>query len=190
MVSPKLRLLVSLPKEYSPSYLTNAEMFSFINVEHPTPKYTLSCRSLPMLFVNLALPSTNFAVIADSRFEDFTLEYNKYRPHEALQMRTPSQCYSGSMRPYPSRLPQISYPDHMRVSRVQRHGDITYRGRRIFVTESLHDEYIGIEQIGDDLSLLWYCDHLLGEIDHRNWKIRPIEKQTLISAASCGDKQT
>ena len=53
-----------------------------------------------------------------------------------------------------------------------------------------HDEYIGIEQADDALRLLWYCDHLLGEIDHRNWKIRPIKKQTLISAASCGDKQT
>ncbi len=137
-----------------------------------------------------ARPPAKTISLQQRRFEDFTLEYNKYRPHEALQMRTPSECYRGSMRPYPSRLPQISYPDHMRVARIQMHGDIIHRGRRIFVTESLYDEYVGIEQAGDDLSLLWYCDHLLGEIDHGNWKIRPIKNQTLISAASCGDKQT
>ena len=123
------------------------------------------------------------------RFSKFCIEYNEHRPHEALQMRTPSECYSSSMRPYPSRLPQISYPDHMRVTRVQMHGDITHKGRRIFVAQSLQDEYVGIEQIDDDASLLWYCNYLLGRIDHVNWKIRPVKSQPLISAASCGDKQ-
>ena len=124
------------------------------------------------------------------RFNKFCVEYNEYRPHEALQMCTPSECYSSSIRPYPLRLPQISYPDDMRVTRVQMHGDITHKGRRIFVAQSLQDEYVGIEQIAEDASLLWYCNYLLGRIDHINWKIRPVKSQPLISAASCGDKRT
>ena len=78
----------------------------------------------------------------------------------------------------------------MRVTRVQMHGDITHKGRRIFVTESLHNEYVGIEQVDDDMSLLWYSGYLLGQIDHENWKIRPVKSQPFISAASCGDKRT
>jgi hypothetical protein len=32
-------------------------------------------------------------------------EFNTERPHEALDMRTPAQLYSGSTRPMPDRLP-------------------------------------------------------------------------------------
>ncbi len=122
-------------------------------------------------------------------FDDFRLEYNKDRPHEALEMDTPAEHYSSSRRPYPSGLPEIGYPDHMHVTRVQMHGDILLKSRRIFVSQSLQGEYVGLEQIDDDMSLLWYCDYLLGQIDHVEWKIRPVKNQPLISAASCGDKQ-
>ena len=69
------------------------------------------------------------------------------------------------------------------------HGDILLKGRRIFVSQSLQGEYVGLERIDDDMSLLWYCDYLLGQIDHREWKVRPVKNQLLISTASCGDKQ-
>jgi hypothetical protein len=124
------------------------------------------------------------------RFADFCLEYNVYRPHEALQMRIPCELYSSSPRPYPSRMPPIVYPDRMAVKRVQRHGDIYYRGRRLFVTQNLQDEYIGIEQIDDYTSLLWYCSYLLARIDHRNWRLEAVQSRPLILAASCQDKRT
>ncbi len=125
-----------------------------------------------------------------NRFDAFLHEYNEYRGHEALQMRTPSECYSSSRRPYPSRLSRINYPDHMRVTRVQMHGDIFYKDRRIFLTQSLQDEYVGIEQLNEDMSLIWYCNYLLGHIDHKEWKIKAAKNQPLISAASCGYKPT
>lgn len=116
------------------------------------------------------------------RFDAFRREYNEQRPHEALQMNTPSENYRRSPRPFPRRLPEISYPDHMRVTRVQMHGDINYKCQRIFVTESLYDEYVGIEPVvSEDTSLLWYCDYLLGGIDHRDWKLWPVKSHPLIS---------
>ena len=124
------------------------------------------------------------------RFNGFRVEYNEYRPHEALEMRTPSECYCGSIRKFPSRLPQVSYPDRMQIKRVYPHGDIRYFGKRLFVTESLCGEYVGIEQITEDTSWLWYCDYLLCRIDHRKWQIKPVKSQPLISAASCGYKRT
>ena len=152
------------------------------NGRHERMHKTLKCHT--------ARPPAKDIRRQQKRFKDFCVEYNEQRPHEALQMRTPSECYSGSMRAYPSRLSSISYAEHMRVTRVQKHGDITHKGRRIFVTESLHDEYVGIEQIDDNMSLLWYCSYLLGQIDHEKWQITPVKKQPLISAASCGDKRT
>ncbi len=123
------------------------------------------------------------------RFNEFCVEYNEHRPHEALEMRTPSQCYSSSIRQFPSRLPQVIYPDHMQAKRVYQHGDIMYKGKRLFATESLRGEYVGIEQTDEDMSLLWYCSYLLGQIDHRQLRIGPAKNQPLSSAAGCGAKR-
>jgi hypothetical protein len=124
------------------------------------------------------------------RFNEFCSEYNEHRPHEALEMRTPSEYYCGSIRKFPSRLPQVSYPDHMQIRRIYLHGDILYLGKRLFVTESLRGEYVGVEQIDEDTSWLWYCDYFLGRIDHRKWQISPVKNPPLSSAASCGAKRT
>jgi transposase InsO family protein len=118
------------------------------------------------------------------RFNEFCVEYNEHRPHEALEMRTPLECYRGSIRKFPSRLSQVSYPEHMQIRRVYLHGDIKYKGRRLFATESLRGEYVGIEQVDEDVSLLWYCSYLLGQIDHRKWQIEPVKSRPLISAAA------
>jgi hypothetical protein len=124
------------------------------------------------------------------RFNGFCVEYNEHRPHEALEMRTPSECYSSSIKEFPSRLPKVSYQDHMQIRRVYPHGDIHYLGKRLFVTESLRGEYVGVEQIDEDTSWLWYCGYLLGRIDHKKWQIGPAKSQSLSSAASCGAKRT
>jgi transposase InsO family protein len=137
-----------------------------------------------------ARPPARTIAQQQKRFNEFCVEYNEHRPHEALEMCTPSQHYSGSTRVFPSRLPKVSYPDHLQVRRVYSHGDIGYLNKRFFVTESLCGEYVGIEQIDEDSSLLWYCDYLLGRIDHRKLQVKAVRSQSLSSTASCGAKRT
>ncbi len=132
-----------------------------------------------------ASPPASNIVQQQKRFNSFVREYNDYRAHEALDMRTPSECYSSSLRTYPSRLSAFDYPDRMNVRRVQMHGDILVKDRRIFLSQSLHDEYVGLEQIDEEISLIWYCNYLLGRLDHKNWKITAVESRPFISAASC-----
>jgi len=131
-----------------------------------------------------ARPPAKTLVQQQRRFNGFCIEYNEHRPHEALGMRTPSQCYHGSIKEFPSRLPQVSYPDHVQVRKVYPHGDIIYLGKRLFVTESIGGEYVGIEQVDEDVSRLWYCDYLLARIDHKRWRIEPVKSQPLIWAAA------
>ena len=50
-------------------------------------------------------------------FESFVHEYNYERPHEALQMKTPSSLYQPSARPYQG-LPALEYPVHDRAITV------------------------------------------------------------------------
>jgi hypothetical protein len=126
-----------------------------------------------------AKPPASSITQQQRRFNKFRIEYNEHRPHEALEMRTPSQCYCESQRSFPSRLPQITYPQYMQVRIVYPHGDIHYRGKRIFLTESLCGEHIGIEQVDKDTSQLWYCDYLLGRIDHRKCQVIPLKPSSL-----------
>lgn len=118
------------------------------------------------------------------RFDAFRLEYNEQRPHEALQMRTPSDCYHGSRRAYPSRLPPVRYPDAMRIRRVKGSGEIMLNNNSLYVAQSLAGETLGIEPIDEDSSRLWYCDYLLGQIDHRRWQIIPTKPTSFVRPAS------
>ncbi len=135
-----------------------------------------------------ALPAAQTLLQQQKRFDAFGEEYNEHRPHEALDMHTPSERYSCSSRTFPSRLAQFSYGDHMQVRRVYVHGDITYRGRRLFLSESLRGENVGLEEVSEDTSLLWYCDYLLGRLDHRRWRVEAVRSEAFSSAASCGAK--
>jgi len=136
------------------------------------------------LKANTARPPAATIRSQQKRFDTFRRDYNEQRPHEALRMRTPSSCYQRSRRTYPSRLPEIEYPDSMQVKRVQTHGDVIYRGRRLFVTENLYDEYVGIEEKDEAMSLLWYSGYLLGQIDHLNWCIIPTKPTCKLRPAS------
>jgi len=53
--------------------------------------------------------------------------------------------------PPPKPIPQVNYHDHMQVRRVNYHGDIRYLGKRLFTTESLGGEYVGIKQADEDI---------------------------------------
>jgi putative transposase len=118
------------------------------------------------------------------RFDLFSREYNEYRPHEAIGMRTPASLYTGSVRQLPPRLGEIAYPDGMTLRKVSDHGGISYRGRRLFITEGLAEEWIGIERIDEDASRLWYCNYELGRLDHRKWQIEQAVYYPLSAGAS------
>jgi transposase InsO family protein len=131
-----------------------------------------------------AAPPAKTIAAQQKRFDSFMVEYNDYRPHEALDMQTPASRYSSSVRCYPARLAEVYYPEHMKVYRVFDHGDVHYCGRRFFVSECLGGEYIGIEQIEQDRSRLWYCNYELGTVDHRKWQVTPAKCCALLAGAS------
>jgi hypothetical protein len=54
-----------------------------------------------------------------ARFDDFLMQFNEERPHEALAMKCPAEVYAPSPRPY-SGLPELAYPLHDRE--VPRYG--------------------------------------------------------------------
>jgi hypothetical protein len=99
-------------------------------------------------------------------------------------MQTLASRYSSSVRSYPLRLPEVYYPENMKVCRVQHHGDVYQFGKRFFVTGCLGGEYIGIEQIEEDRSRPWYCNYELGTVDHRRWQVVPAKCCALLAGVN------
>ncbi len=110
-------------------------------------------------------------------FQRFCREYNEERPHQALGQRTPASVYAPSPRSYPSRLPEVEYPAGYQRRKVGGRGEIYWRGERIFVSEALTGEAVGLEAIEEGLYRVWFAALELGRFDERRGKIAPLPRR-------------
>ena len=79
----------------------------------------------------------------------FRHEFNDERPHEALEMATPSEIYERSPRRFPKRLPVIEYPKDAEVRVVARNGSIRFNGgphARVFISSALGGRSVGLRR--------------------------------------------
>lgn len=104
-------------------------------------------------------------------FDRFCLEYNFDRPHEALGNRTPHQIYQPSIRLYPSRLPEIVYPDHMQVRIVRPSGRLHWRGGEYYISETLIGEPVAFEPLDDRFYQIYYGPVKIAQFDNAKKKI-------------------
>jgi putative transposase len=105
------------------------------------------------------------------RFEAFRRRYNEERPHEALDNATPASRWHPTPRPYPEHRVAPEYPSHMEVRRISTSGTFSWAGRPFFLTETLHGEDIGLEEIHDGIWNIVYYRTLLGRIDVRSGQL-------------------
>lgn len=96
-------------------------------------------------------PRANLA-LQQRAFYAFRHEYNTERPHEALGQVPPATLYRTSLRPYPRKLPELTYPAGFDLRKVGYSGHIKWRGRSVFLTEVLRGEYVGLTPTDD---LMW-----------------------------------
>ncbi len=99
------------------------------------------------------------------RFDLWRVEFNTQRPHEALEMKTPTRLYRLSPRLYTGERPQVVYPAHFQVRPVRNNGDIRFAGGRRFVSEALAGWPVGIESLEQGRIRVWFADLCLGETD-------------------------
>lgn len=104
-------------------------------------------------------------------FDRFRSEYNHDRPHEALGQRPPSWYYEASSRSYPERLAQVEYPLAMVTRVVQKRGEIYWQGSRVFVSETLAGERLGLQQVSDRSYEVYFSHVRLGLFDPLKLKV-------------------
>jgi putative transposase len=98
-------------------------------------------------------------------FDRFRREYNEERPHEALNMETPSAVYTRSARPYPARVPEPEYGSAVQVRRVMERGQFWWKGERAFLSETLIGESIGLQPVDDRFYTVYFAAFPIARFD-------------------------
>jgi hypothetical protein len=105
--------------------------------------------------------------------ESFRCEYNEQRPHEALELSTPSQRYQQSPRHYRPDPSPWEYPVGAEVKRLAHNGCFSEVGRYHFVCQALAGRQVRLERFGERI-LISYRHMLIRELDMTTGNSRPI----------------
>jgi len=108
------------------------------------------------------------------KFDDFREDFNQMRPHEAIDMKRPGEIYEPSKRRMPRRIDVYDYPSHYIVRRVSRSGTIRVFGKQFFVSNTLHEDNVGLEEVDDGVYDLFFCFYHIGRYEFRTNKIHDI----------------
>ena len=121
-------------------------------------------------------------------FDRFRREYNRVRPHEALQMQTPASVYEASPREYPRQVPEPEYPDTMLVRPVHSKGHFGWKKRhQVFVSEVLWGERIGLLPRDERWYTVYFAHLPLGNFDSWRCRVLPLPQAASFYMAEAGD---
>jgi putative transposase len=109
------------------------------------------------------------------RFDSFRRVFNEVRPHEAIDLDTPADVYSPSLRTLPSRTKEISYPLHFEVRKISQDTTIRWKNRKVFVSNLLKREFIGLEEVGEGLWSVYFGPVHLGWLDEQDFRIMDVK---------------
>jgi Integrase core domain len=108
-------------------------------------------------------------------FDSFCHEFNHDRPHEALGMRRPAEVHVVSPRPYPAKLPELTYPTHDDALTVDRWGAIRLVRRSVYLSQALAGQTVGVREEEDGRWLVTFVEMDLGFLnrDHTFTAVPP-----------------
>ncbi len=98
-------------------------------------------------------------------FDEFRYVFNEERPHQALNMSTPSSCYEPSPRQYPARVLEPEYGSALKVRRVRPCGNFTWGGNDVFLSEVLSGEPVGLLPLDERYYRVYFAAFPLARFD-------------------------
>jgi putative transposase len=115
------------------------------------------------------------------KFDAFREDFNQERPHEAIGMKRPGEIFQPSERKMPDRIETYDYPEHFLVRRVSRSGTIRVFHNQIFVSNTLCEDYVGLEEVADGVYDLYFCFYQIGRYILQTNKIQGIVSKVGLS---------
>ncbi len=105
---------------------------------------------------------------AQRYFDQWRMEYNLERPHEALEMKAPKSRYRMSERVYPNSLLPIEYRCSDEIRRVDKAGKISYRNKKCLLGQGFAGLEVGIREKGDGCYDVYFCHQKIHCLDMRD----------------------
>jgi transposase InsO family protein len=121
-----------------------------------------------------ANPPKRNRTIQQKAFDAFIHEYNYERPHEALGQTPPSTAYRKSHWHYPGRLPKTIYGPDALVRKVNRNGEIKWKGKAIYISKSLIGEHIALKHKEEHLWQIRFMQYPPGIVNVITRKVLPM----------------
>ncbi len=99
-------------------------------------------------------------------FDKWRIEFNRERPHESLNMKTPEQVYVKSEKLFdPNADLLLTYPFGFKQRHVNDRGYINWLGHLVMIGNPFNGFNVGIKREGDHYSI-WFANNKLGVIDN------------------------
>jgi transposase InsO family protein len=103
---------------------------------------------------------------SQDHFDAWQHTYNYLRPHEALQLDTPSTHYQPSSRPFPSLLPPITYAPGELIRKVDATGKIFFHNRSFRVGRGFRHQPVALRPTAiDGIFGVFFCQYEVAQID-------------------------
>jgi transposase InsO family protein len=103
-----------------------------------------------------------------SAFDRWRHVYNHERPHQALDLATPSERYRPSRRAFPENLSPVEYGPDDTVRKASSEGDIKFNNRRIRLGKPFRGELIALRAtVEDGVFSIHFFTEQIGTIDLR-----------------------
>lgn len=109
-----------------------------------------------------------------AKFDSFVEEFNGERPHQALEMKCPSEVYATSPRAYHG-IPDPYYPFHDKTIVVTNCGRLCLYRKKINLSVTLAGQAVGIKEVDDGIWLVSFMHYDLGYIDLEEKTLQPLD---------------
>jgi transposase InsO family protein len=115
-------------------------------------------------------------VVANQEAIDLWIqEYNNVRPHETLEMKTPSDVYCNSSITYKGTPDDLEYPIGFRTRKIDSRGYVKIDGARVIVSQSLFGFTVGLQPKNYKEYLMWFSEFPIGVLDTAISCLNPID---------------
>ncbi len=102
-------------------------------------------------------------------------------------MKRPGEVYEPSIRSLPKKIECYDYPGHYLVRRVSRAGTIRVFKKQVFVSNTLQEDYVGLEEVDDGVYDLFFCFYHIGRYDWRANRIDDVISKVGLSRRQVDD---
>ena len=109
-----------------------------------------------------------------ARFDTFVTQYNRDRPHQALDMKVPADLYVRADRVYRG-LEELTYPFHDGTFTVTQCGRICFKARKVNLSHVFAGQNVGVTQVSERVWLVTFMRYDLGYFDDETCRLEPIE---------------